>query len=195
MKCELLTATSNSEELIEKAARTCYDSKENPETRKQFIQNLMKRGHLGVIEHGVATIKVEGVSRALTHQLVRHRLASYNQRSQRYVKEGGFKYVIPPSIADNRVKLQKYKDIMATLRNAYTIFLKDGIPAEDARFILPNACESEIVITMNFRAWRNFLKLRLDKHAQWEIRELAQRILVILNEQAPSIFEDLLAIS
>jgi len=191
MKIELLAITQDSEALIEKGARICYDSTESPETRKQFIQNLIKRGHEGIVEHGVATFRIEGISRACSHQLVRSRICSFNQRSQRYVKESEFKYVIPPSIAKDRDKLQRYKDTMARLRNEYSIMLKDGIPPEDARFVLPNACTTELIMTANFRALRNFLKLRLDSHAQWEIKELAQRILEILYEQAPSIFEDL----
>lgn len=492
MKVELLTITPNCEELIEKSARVCYDSPEKPETRKQFIQSLIKRGHEGCIEHGIATFHIQGVSRALTHQLVRHRVASYNQRclsgdtkilryntnrkalsikelyerqktekigrnklmilrsmnensiivpnkfikvfqsgiknvyeittelgykiktslehkffdkdgeitlkelnvgnfiyvngielyrdkewfeekynngystvdisricniktttarkwknihqiktnysykrhkawnkgitgvlshaygltawnkgkkcsqlegdkngswkgdnvgiaggyargykikikkdicelcnshskteihhkdrnpknpsidnlielciachkllhrgttvkkaildrivsieysgkemtydiemkspyhnfvangfivhnSQRYVKETAFEYVIPDSIVKHILHGRRFKDIMASIRNQYALMIRDGIPAEDARFLLPNACCTEIVMTCNFREWRHFLKLRLDKHAQWEIRELANRILKILYEQAPSVFED-----
>lgn len=196
MKIELLAITQDSEALIEKGARICYDSTENPETRKQFIQNLIKRGHLGVIEHGVATFRIEGVSRACSHQLVRSRLVSWNQRSQRYVKESEFKYVIPPSIAKDRDKLQRYKDTMARLRNEYSIMLKDGIPPEDARFVLPNACTTELIMTANFREFRHFLQQRLDSHSQWEIRKLAHEILIKLHEQAPCVFEDIfLAIS
>ena len=195
VKVELLSITPNSEELIEKGARVCYDSPEKPETRKQFIQNLIKRGHLGVVEHGVATFRIEGVSRACSHQMVRSRLVSWNQRSQRYVKESGFKYVIPPSIAQDKEKKQRYKDTMARLRNEYALMIKDGIPPEDARFVLPNACETELIMTANFREFRHFLQQRLDKHAQWEIRELAKQILKILVEQAPSVFCDILSCS
>jgi thymidylate synthase (FAD) len=193
MNVTLLAITPNAEELIEKGARVCYNSNENPETRKQFIQSLIKRGHEGCIEHGVATFKIEGVSRALTHQLVRHRLASYLQRSQRYVKEKGFEYVVPDSIKKHSHLRFTYEDCMGYLQLTYELLLKGGIPAEDARFILPNACCSELVMTMNFRALRHFLKLRLDKHAQWEIRELAKRILDILLQHAPSVFEDLIS--
>jgi len=196
MKVELLAITPNSEELIEKATRTCYDSECNPETRTSFLKGVMKRGHESVIEHASATFKIEGVSRALTHQLVRHRIASYSQVSQRYVKFDNFKYIVPPEIERNKKAKQKFEETMSSIRVAYENLVYLGIKAEDARFVLPNACETEIVVTMNFRALRNFLKLRLDSHAQWEIKELAHRMLEILYGQAPSIFEDLkLAVS
>lgn len=193
MKIELLAITQDSEALIEKGARICYDSTENPETRKQFIQNLIKRGHLGVIEHGVATFKIEGVSRACSHQLVRSRLVSWNQRSQRYVKEKGFKYVTPPSISSNKEALKIYREGMAYARSLYSRLLYLNIPSEDSRFVLPNACETELIMTANFREFRHFLKQRLDSHSQWEIRKLAHEILIKLHEQAPSVFEDLLS--
>ena len=193
MKIELLAITQDSEALIEKGARICYDSTENPETRKQFIQNLIKRGHLGVIEHGVATFRIEGVSRACSHQLVRSRLVSWNQRSQRYVKEKGFKYVTPPSISSNKEALKIYREGMAYARSLYSRLLYLNIPSEDSRFVLPNACETELIMTANFREFRHFLKQRLDSHSQWEIRKLAHEILIKLHEQAPSVFEDLLS--
>ena len=190
MKVTLLACTQNPEELIEKATRTCYDSKCNPDTRNEFLRGVMKRGHESVIEHASATFYVSGVSRALTHQLVRHRIASYSQVSQRYVKFDNFKYVIPPEIEGNKRAKQKFIDTMKVIRVAYENLVYLGIKAEDARFVLPNACETEITITMNFRALRNFFKLRLDSHAQWEIRELAKKMLELVKKEAPIIFED-----
>ena len=191
MRVELLSITENAEALIERGARICYDSKENAETRKPFIQNLIKRGHEGVLEHSVATFKISEVSRALTHQLVRHRLASYNQRSQRYVKEDGFDYVAPQSIINDKKAYSLYINLIEEINESYKKLLELGVPPEDARYILPNACHTEIIITMNFRELRHFLKLRLDSHAQWEIREMANRMLGLLIEHAPIVFEDI----
>ena len=190
MKVELISITPNCELIIEEAGRTCYKSKTgNPE----IIKNWIKAGHESVIEHASATFRVSEVSRALTHQLVRHRVASYSQQSQRYVSEEEFGYVIPESIKKCEIEevLNVYKDIMSTIQKAYKTFVEAGIPKEDSRFILPNACHTEIVLTMNFRELRHFLKLRMDKHAQWEIRQLANYILSILKHHAPNVFYDM----
>lgn len=195
MIVELLTITPNVEELIEKATRICYNSTPDEKTRKQFLQSVIKRGHEGTLEHGIVTFLVEGISRALTHQLVRHRIASYLQRSQRYVKEKNFEYIIPESIKSNKTSIDRFDRVIKIINTAYNNLLHDGIPAEDARYILPNACETKIIITMNFRSLRNFFRLRLDKHAQWEIRDLAKRMFRIVFEQAPTIFEDLILLA
>lgn len=189
MNVELLSITPNSEELIERACRICYNSECNPETRDSFISGIIKRGHESVIEHASATFEITGVSRALTHQLVRCRLASYSQKSQRYCKEGQFDYVIPPSIQG--LDAAYFNTTMRNLQKVYNDLIQLGIKAEDARFVLPNACCTEIVMTMNFRELRHFIELRADKHAQWEIRELAKQILDILFLHAPNIFKDL----
>ena len=191
MQVELITGTPGPEEVIEKACRICYDSASNEETRGRFLQSVIKRGHESVLEHASATFKVTGVSRALTHQLVRHRIASYSQRSQRYVKECGFEYVMPQTVASKKEASMAYRVIMERLSDTYRDLLAFGVPAEDARFILPNACCSEIVMTMNFREFRHFIKLRADKHAQWEIRKLAVEICKQLWGIAPDIFDDL----
>ena len=187
MRVEILSITPNCEQVIEEAGRTCYKS---PVGNPEIIKNWIKAGHESVIEHASATFRVSEVSRALTHQLVRHRIGfSYSQQSQRYVNEDEFGYVTPESIKnheDGKV-LDVYKDIMHTIQKAYKTFIEAGIKKEDARFLLPNACHTEIVVTMNFRAARNFLKLRLDKHAQWEIRQLANYILSILKHHAPNV--------
>ena len=142
------------------------------------------------MEHATATFLICG-SRAFTHQLVRHRLASYSQKSQRYVKEDQFKWVLPPSIQGNAEAYKVFTTAMHDTRIAYGQLIDLGIPKEDARYVLPNACETEIVMTANFREWRHFINLRADSHAQWEIREVAQMVLKQLYQLAPSIFEDL----
>lgn len=191
MKIELLDITSDATNLIEKIGRICYNSKpgENyvPGT---MVKNLIKRGHTSVLEHAKATFHISEVSRALTHQLVRHRLASYTQRSQRYCKEDEFGYVIPPCIAAHKYALDKYDEIMKNLSDNYSELVKMGMKPEDARFILPNACNTEITVTANFREWRSIFALRCESHAQWEIRNLCTEILRILYSKEPSVFED-----
>ena len=187
MKVELISITDNCEQVIEEAGRTCYKSKVgNP----SIIKNWIKAGHCSVVEHASATFRISEVSRALTHQLVRHRIAGYSQESQRYVKQDQFEYVIPDSIINSDMK-DEYIHLMMTIQDFYTRAINIGIKKEDVRYILPNACHTEIVTTMNFRSWRNFLILRMDKHAQWEIRKMANEIFKILYEHAPNVFGDL----
>ena len=189
MKVKLLDITQNCEELIELGARVCYASLPKEESRSQFIQNLIKRGHEGPLEHAKATFEISGVSRALTHQLVRHRIASFNQRSQRYVKEVKAGYIVPESIMGKGFG-KDFTNLLDKISDLYEKMLEAGVNAEDARYILPNACETSIIMTMNFREFRHFLKLRLDKSAQWEIRTLAQNILEILKQYSPIVFYD-----
>ena len=190
MKIELLDITPNATNLIEKIGRICYNSKpgENyvPGT---MVKNLIKRGHTSVLEHAKATFHISEVSRALTHQLVRHRLASYTQRSQRYCKEDQFEYVVPETLPEEYKSL--YDDDMKTIQKMYDKYKNLGLKNEDARFVLPNACYTEITITANFREWRTIFDLRLRKTAQWEIRELCEQLLKVLIEHEPFIFEDL----
>ena len=199
MNIELIAHTPNPELVIANCATTCYDS--NPkdiEASRKMIRSLAKAGHEAMIEHAHATFKLSGVSRTLTHELVRHRLFSFAQRSQRYVKENEPSFVIPDVLVDdNRANptMQRAKDYfmkaMNDAWNAYKVLLECGLKPEDARFVLPNACTTEIVVSGNFREYRNFLKLRLSPRAQWEIRKAANIILDKLYEIAPSCFEDL----
>ena len=143
--------------------------------------------------HGQAVFLVEGVSRAMTHQLVRHRLGSYSQESQRYVRleKGGWKPVIPPAIMENPEALALMDFTWETLEETYKEFRKMGIRKEDARFVLPNAAETRIVVSMGFKGWQHFCWLRaVDKAAQWEIREVGQAILEMLYAIAPDVFKD-----
>jgi thymidylate synthase (FAD) len=192
MEVELLTITADAERLIEAAGRTCYDTGERAgtDTAERFIRMLISRGHLSVLEHAVATFRVRGVSRALTHQLVRHRLASFSQRSQRYVGEAGFPYVTPPTVAANDEAKRVFDEAVENARVAYEKLASLGVKREDARFVLPNATATEIVMSANFREWRHVVELRGDRAAQWEIRRLAVAILKILKEKAPATFGD-----
>lgn len=193
MEVKIVTYTVNPEEAIERAGKTCYKSYENinADSKDTFIKNIIKRGHESVLEHASITFNVKGVSRSLTHQLVRHRTFKFSQESQRYVNQEMFQYVTPDSIRNDVKGFTKYVGLMEQINDIYKEMVDCGIKPEDARFILPNACTSEITFTADFRNLRHFLGLRLDSHAQWEIRELANVILSKVKEIAPSVFEDI----
>lgn len=192
MKVELLSITPNAEKLIEDVGRTAYLSfeKRKRESKKKFIKMLIRSGHLSVLEHAWAAFRIKGGSRTFTHQLVRHRLCSYTQQSQRYVDEHKFNYIEPVAIKSNKEADTLFIDFMNSAKEVYTELQKLGIKNEDARFVLPNAVESEIVITANFREWRHIIELRGSANAQWEIRNVVIEILLILKKQAPVAFGD-----
>lgn len=181
MIVELLLYTPEPLELIYKAARTCYSPDgflsiqvKNQEKMKDLINKIIKSGHHSVLEHISFSFAVDGVSRALTHQLVRHRLASFSQQSQRYVEytEDKLDFIIPKTIKDKQAYKDKIKDIFSFYRE----MIDSGVPKEDARYILPNATTSKLVMTMNYRELIHFCKLRLCFKAQWEIRTLTLKI-------------------
>ena len=193
MKVELLAYTPNPEETIARAASTCYNSipKELDKARK-MITAIIKSGHESCIEHSSATFEIDNVSRVVTHELVRHRIGfAYSQRSQRYVDEAKPSFVIPEEIEANETAKLLFEDAMRYAWEKYKVLQDLGFKNETARYVLPNACCTKIVVTADFRAWRNFLKLRLSKRAQHEIRNLANILLDKLIEIAPSCFEDL----
>ena len=194
MKIEILDITKNPCGLIDKAARSCYNSKSNPETRQKFLRGLIASGHESPIEHAKLTVAVSDVSRAFTHQLVRHRLFSFTQESQRYVKFGDDidHFIVPDSILNDDKAKQIYGETLATIVDNYHKLCDLGIKKEDARMLLPNAAETKIVATANFREWRHFFELRADKHAQWEIRRFALSILhwLATNEDTKDLFID-----
>ena len=195
MYVHLIAATPNPEKVIEEAGRTCYLSLDHimGNSSDAFITKAIARGHLSILEHASATFRIEGASRIFTHQLVRHRLASFAQQSQRYVKEDNFEYVIPPSIDENPETRIRFIDSMETNRIVYRDLRSRGIPKEDARFVLPGACVSEIVFTANFREYRHLFELRLDRSAQWEIRQVCTQMLAHLVRLAPAVFSDFTA--
>ncbi len=186
----LLSITPNAERIIEEAGRTCYLSLDRLGSNENFIQNAIGRGHLSIIEHASATFRIAGVSRSCTHQLVRHRLASFSQQSQRYVDEKEYRYITPPSIERHGEASRIYNEFMEESRRVYGILRTMGILKEDARFVLPNAVASELVFTANFREYRHMFDLRLEKRAQWEIRIVCYLMLEILKQQAPRVFGD-----
>ena len=196
MKVTLITHTPEPEKVIASAAKLCYSSSDiemlmnglTSEKIETFIKKLTDLGHQSPLEHCTFTFGIEGVSRALSHQLVRHRIASYSQKSQRYVKEGQFEYIVPPTITENQADINVYESFMRHCQEAYDYFIRNGIPSEDARFVLPNACETKIIMTMNIRSLLHFFEERCCNRAQWEIRQMANMMLDICIEKAPILF-------
>lgn len=170
MEVKLTRVTYNPIDAVEEAACNCYDSKP---TGGKIMKSCYKSGHHAVLEFADFTFHISGVSRALTHQLVRHRLASYAQRSQRYCSEDNFDYVVPNSIKSNKGAFEEYTELMDTITDVYRLLQEMGIPNEDARYVLPNACETTIEVKMNGRALIHFFNERLCTRAQWEIRQMA----------------------
>lgn len=192
IKVELLSITPSAEQLIEEAGRTAYLSfhKEIRTTGPDFLRMLISKDHISVLEHALATFRIKGGSRSFTHQMVRHRLCSFTQQSQRYVDESQFTYTVPQSIKQDPKIESIYRNFMKKAKRLYTELQELGIKNEDARFVLPNAVQSEIVVTANFREWRHIFDLRGEAEAQWEIRAIIIKILKILKNKAPVIFED-----
>lgn len=222
LKVELLRYTPEGEKLIASAAKLCYSAVgieeiEEGLTEKgveSFLNMLVDLGHESPIEHISFTFGVEGVSRTLTHQLVRHRIASYSQQSQRYVKLENFEYIIPPAIEEDRKAKEIFIEAMEKDTHYYNEiveilyekhlnrYLKDGLSEkkaknkaekeaiEDARYVFPNACETKIIFTMNARTLLNFFKLRTCNRAQWEIRNLAIEMLRKVQSVYPNLFKN-----
>ncbi len=195
----LLYHTPNPQRAVAVAARLCYapvgaadlmqDISE--EAQGKVLATIMRSGHLSALEHVSYTFALDGVSRAMTHQLVRHRLASYNQQSQRYVAFSDEPvFIVPPRVASNPEALARFEAATADAFAAYRALLEAGVDAEDARYLLPNAVETKIVVTMNARELLHFFELRCCKRAQWEIREVALAMLELVEPTAPSFFSD-----
>jgi thymidylate synthase (FAD) len=221
VKVRILTHTPEPERAVAAAAKLCYAAvgvdaifeSMGDEDVKKFLDRLIELGHGSPFEHASFTFAIEGVSRVLTHQLVRHRIASYSQQSQRYVKLEQFEYIVPPSIAENPVAMAAFKSAMERDQVAYDTIvnaleaplvekymlegksekaarqLAEKTAIEDARFVFPNACETKIVVTMNARALHNFFEHRCCNRAQWEIRALAVAMLTEVRKLAPTLFK------
>lgn len=195
MRVTLVAYTPNPDQVCDMAARTCTSS-ECPElstavNKTRALEHALASGHESVAEHAVFTFQVEGISRACSHQLVRHRVASYSQQSQRWVNMEGFDYVIPVSIdIGSDDVFNEYISLMDSIDKMYHSFIERGIPEEDARYILPNACTTNIVVTMNARELRHFFSERCCERAQWEIRMLAVMMLEQVRGVAPVLFDD-----
>jgi len=191
LEVELIAVTPDPQKVIEQAGRTCYMSFDKIDDNSQagFIKRLIKMGHESPLEHAYATFRIKNCSRAMTHQLVRHRLMAVSQQSQRYVDEDEFTYVVPESMPTELA--DEFHNDMKTIQDMYHKWREKGLKKEDARFVLPNACTSEIVVSANLREWRHILSVRTDKGAQWEIRKAANMILFELKRLAPACFEDI----
>lgn len=209
-RVDLLSKTENQMELIYAAFRQCYYSgfigddwheilnhDVDPDKQRRLIQKVIKSGHETPIEHVSFTFGIDNVSRSLSHQLVRHRIASFSQQSQRFVGEGDYNYVIPPSIEEIPEAKEEFMGMMNYCLKKYNklnqILNDNGKPKaakEDARYVLPNAATTRIVVTMNCRSLLNFFELRTCSRSQWEIRDLANKMLDICRNELPVIFEN-----
>ncbi|MDD4600916.1 Flavin-dependent thymidylate synthase [bioreactor metagenome] len=197
MRVALIYHTPEPERAVAMSARLCYSpvgaeqlaEKMSDEQVRNLIKKIVDMGHSSTLEHASFTFAVEGVSRVLTHQLVRHRIASYSQQSQRYVSEHDFEYILPPTVAANAVAKEKFEALMDNIRATYDELVGLGVHKEDARYCLANATETKIVVTMNARALLNFFSLRCCTRAQWEIRKMAELMLAEVRKAAPLLFE------
>lgn len=197
MNVQLLAYTPDPDKVVATAAKLCYSDSDinslmenlTEEKTAKFIDMLVSIGHESPIEHVSFTFGIEGISRCTSHQLVRHRLASYSQKSQRYVSETQFDYITPPLIESDPDLNAMYFEYMMKTQQFYDYLVDHGIPKEDARYILPNACSTSIVVTMNARSLFNFFKHRCCNRAQEEIRNLANEMLRLCKRVAPQIFK------
>jgi thymidylate synthase (FAD) len=185
-----LSGDGSPEGLLEHAGRACYRSKPRGDPGK-FLKARVGEGHESIVEHVSVTFEISGISRACSHQLVRHRIASYSQESQRYVDMSAPEFVVPPSVAENPQARAVWDEFMGQVADAYHRLRGLGVRKEDARFVLPNAAATRIIVTMNLRSLRHFFSVRCDKAAQWEIRALALEMLRKVYALAPSVFDDL----
>lgn len=199
MDVRLLNHTSDPERAIAVAARLCYAPVGAAELMQEMsdsavrkvLTTIMASGHYSTLEHAAYTFAIDGVSRAMTHQLVRHRMASYNQQSQRYVSFAEEpEFVVPPNVAEDAQARERFDAATRSAFDAYRALIDLGVAAEDARYLLPNAVETKIVVTMNVRELLHFFELRCCRRAQWEIRAVALAMLALVEPTAPFIFSD-----
>lgn len=196
LSVKLLAHTDDPERAVAAAARLCYSPRGVSELHEKLteeevaslLEKLVGMGHFSALEHAVFTFGVEGISRACSHQLVRHRLASYSQQSQRYVTLGEPVAIIPETVKADKAACEEFDAMLESLWALYSKLVEGGVPPEDARYILPNACETKIVVTMNARELRHFFRLRLCRRAQWEIRDMAVEMLRVVGPAAPKLF-------
>lgn len=196
MDVQLLTHTPDPERVVAAAARLCYSAadigallEKSQAEQESLLKKILSLGHFSVLEHASFTFGIEGISRACSHQLVRHRIASYSQQSQRYVSHRErFEAVVPPSIAGNEKLANRFEAFLEQTHELYRDLQEAGIPAEDARFVLPNAAATKLVMTMNGRELHHFFELRCCRRAQWEIRAMAREMLRQVRRVAPALF-------
>lgn len=197
LEVKLMASTPNASQVIAAAAKLCYSASGamdlynglNKDKIESFLKMLNESGHMSPFEHVSFTFSVEGISRVTTHQLVRHRIASYSQQSQRYVSATTSKCIFPPAISNNAEAFRLYQEQIEAAWNCYNKLLSMGVAKEDARFILPHGADTRIVITMNARELHHFFLIRLCKRSQWEIRELARQMYILAREDSPEVFK------
>jgi len=196
MKVKLINYTPEPEKTVAAAAYTCH-SKEcavinemSKEKIRKIIRATRSSGHHSVMEHASFTFAVDGISRSCTHQLVRHRIASFSQQSQRYVNLSRAGCVIPKTVEKNAKTKKIFEKIVKDVWDTYNKLVENGIPDEDARYVLPNAAKTSIVVTMNARELYHFFSLRCCNRAQWEIRNMANKMLKQVKRVAPVLFEE-----
>lgn len=178
MQVTLVQSTPNPIETIAKIASICYDS--NPTNPLGLVKHLYKNGHHSVFEHIYFTFRIRGISRACSHQLVRHRHCSFTQRSQRYCSEDGFGFILPDSI-EHVDEIRGFENLMMQIELNYNELCARGIPNEDARYVLPNACATELYLSCNLRELIHIANERLCSRAQWEIRELVRKMVELVD--------------
>jgi len=192
---ELMAITPNAEDVIERACRTCYLSfnrYDPPASTEELIKKVIRKMHHSVLEHAMATFRIKGGSRVFTHELVRHRLMSPSQESQRYVEYGktrAYTMVAPPTVKESGY-YERFMKLAAEAERLYSEMVAADIPKEDARYILPNATTSEIVISANLREYRHIFEVRCHPRAHWEIRLICLEMLRILKRETPIVFWD-----
>ncbi|HCL80462.1 MAG TPA: FAD-dependent thymidylate synthase, partial [Synergistaceae bacterium] len=199
MSCSviLLARTPSPDVTVAAAARLCYSDvsavdlvqSESAEKVKGLLRHLRKSGHFSPFEHASFTFAVDGLSRVASHQLVRHRIASFSQQSQRYVSMTEPDVIVPPSIEADEELRSRFAEAVRDAHGLYTEMVARGIPKEDARFILPHGWSTRLVMTMNARELHHFFTVRLCRRAQWEIRALARKMLLLVREEAPLLFD------
>jgi thymidylate synthase (FAD) len=196
MQVELIAITrylggeGRPEELLEHAGRVCYRSERRGDAGR-FLRARIREGHESIVEHASATFEISGISRACSHQLVRHRIASFSQESQRYVDMSGPEWVLPPAVEENPEARAVWERFAGEVQAAYRALRQLEVRKEDARFVLPNGTATRIVVTMNFRELLHLFRLRISAEAQWEIRDVCVRMLELVYPLAPSVFGDL----
>lgn len=189
---QYLRGNGTPEELAEHAGRVCYRSTSRGDPAK-FLRARLREGHESIIEHASATFEISGISRACSHQLVRHRIASYSQESQRYVDMSDPALVVPDAVSGDPRSRAIWGSFVGQVKRTYQDLRELGVLKEDARFVLPNAAATRIIVTMNFRELRHFFTMRIAPEAQWEIREVGVKMLEQLAPHAPTIFGEMLA--
>ena len=182
MEVELLQITPNAEEFIGKCASICYNSSTDSGACIKRAAACVTKGHLATLRFAHATFRISGISRSCSHQFVRSKHLDFLQRSQRYCLEKDVTFVFPD------VNNELYDIVTETCLNAYNVLIQQGVKKEDARFVLPEATCTELVVTGNLQAWLDFIQLRSGKEAQWEIRQVANKINGYLYEHCPNIF-------